>query len=230
VKVKYLAHSSFLLTASDGTRIVTDPYKPGAFGGAIKYGPITETADYATVSHDHLDHNNVAELPGKPVAIGPSQEPRAEGQEAEPRIRAKAGGVMIAGFDSFHDAEQGAQRGRNIIFVFEDAGLRVAHLGDLGHLPKEQAKAIGRVDVAFIPVGGYFTIDPTEAAETAELLGARVVIPMHFATGSTNMPIVGVEEFTKGRANVKQLGGCEVEVTAGTLPKSQEVWVLKHSL
>jgi len=213
VKVKWLAHSAFLLTASDGTRIVTDPYKPG---DRITYGPITEPADFVTVSHDHFDHNDVAGVPGKPKAI------RASGSH-------KASGVSVTGFDCFHDDEGGARRGKNIIFVFEDAGLRVAHLGDLGHVPTEQAKAIGRVDVALIPVGGFFTIDPMAAHRTAELLRTRVVIPMHYKTGKLGLPIVGEEEFTRGHANVKRLG-TEVEVSIGSLPATPEIWVLEHAL
>jgi L-ascorbate metabolism protein UlaG (beta-lactamase superfamily) len=217
MRIKYLGHAAFLLTASDGTRIVTDPYQPGAFRGGIIYGPIGEPADFVTVSHDHLDHNDTAGVPGKPKAI------RSSGSH-------KAGGVSVAGFDCFHDDKGGAQRGRNVIFVFEDAGLRLAHLGDLGHLPVEQARAMGRIDVALVPVGGYFTIDAETAHKTAELLGARVVIPMHFKTGKANMPVAGVEDFLKDRANVKRVGGSEVEVNAGSLPASPEIWVLEHAL
>lgn len=213
MRIKWLAHSAFLLTASDGTRIVTDPYKPG---GGIAFGPITEPADFVTVSHDHFDHNDVAGVPGKPKAI------RTSGSHM-------AGEVSVTGFDSFHDDKRGAQRGKNIIFVFEDAGLRVAHLGDLGHVPTEQAKAIGRVDVALIPVGGFYTIDPATAHRTAELLGARVVIPMHYKTGKLGLSIVGVDEFTRGRANVKRFG-VEVEVAADKLPSAPEIWVLEHAL
>jgi L-ascorbate metabolism protein UlaG (beta-lactamase superfamily) len=217
VKVKWLGHSAFLLTASDGTRIITDPYQPGAFQGAISYGPITERADFVTVSHNHLDHNHVKGVPGEPKTI------RSAGTR-------KAGAVTVFGFESFHDSEQGVQRGGNIIFVFEDAGLRVAHLGDLGHVPVKQAAAMGRVDVLLLPVGGHFTIGPEEARKTVELLAARVIIPMHFATGRTKMPISGAEEFTGGMPNVKRVGASETEITADTLPATPEVRVLEHAL
>ncbi len=213
MRIKWLGHSAFLLTASDGTRIVTDPYRPD---GEIAYGRITERADFVTVSHNHFDHNDVAGVPGSPRVI------RSSGSH-------KAGGVSISGFDSFHDDVAGIRRGKNIIFVFEDGGLRVAHLGDLGHVPTEQAGAIGRVDVALIPIGGYFTIDPAGAQRTAELLQARVVVPMHYKTAKCSLPIVGVEEFTHGRANVKRFG-TEVEVSADGLPTGPEIWVLKYAL
>jgi L-ascorbate metabolism protein UlaG (beta-lactamase superfamily) len=213
VKLKWLGHSAFLLTASDGTRIITDPYQPDH---GITYSPINEPADFVTISHDHSDHNHVAGVPGEPTVIRSSRSQRA-------------GGVSVAGFDCFHDDERGAQRGKNTVFVFEDAGLRVAHLGDLGHVPTERVKAIGKVDVVLIPVGGFYTIDPAAAHKTVELLGARVAIPMHFKTAKCSLPIVGVEEFTRGHANVKRLG-TEVEVKIGSLPASPEIWVLEHAL
>jgi L-ascorbate metabolism protein UlaG (beta-lactamase superfamily) len=217
MRIRWFGHAAFLLTASDGTRIITDPYQPGCFGGAITYGPIKEQADFVTISHNHLDHNYTADLPGKPRTI------RSSGIS-------KAGGVSVTGFDCFHDEASGDQRGKNIIFVFEDAGLRVAHLGDIGHVPTEQAKEMGRIDVALVPVGGYFTIDAAAAHDTASLLKARIVVPMHYKTAKTNMPIVGVEEFTRGRSNVKKVGGPEAEVTADGLPGQPETWVLEHAL
>ena len=217
MRVKWLGHSAFLLTATDGTRIVTDPYKPGCFNCAVNYGPIREAAGFVTVSHNHLDHNYVADLPGKLRAF------RSAGER-------KAGGVTVTGFDCFHDENSGRDRGANVVFVFEDAGLRFAHCGDLGHVPTAQAQAIGRVDVLLVPVGGHFTIGPNEAHETVRLLGARVTIPMHFKTSKTDMPIVGVEEFLKGQGNVKRAGKSEIELTPATLPDAPTIIVLEHAL
>jgi L-ascorbate metabolism protein UlaG (beta-lactamase superfamily) len=183
----------------------------------VNYGPITERADFVTVSHDHLDHNYTHDLPGSPKAFRSAR-------------GGSAGAVSITGFETFHDESRGRERGGNVVFVFEDGGLRLAHLGDLGHIPAEQAKAIGTVHVALVPVGGHFTIGPDQAHRTAALLRARVIIPMHFATEKTNMPITGVEQFTKGQGNVRLLKTSEVEVTLEGLPESPEIWILEHAL
>ena len=70
---------------------------------------------------------------------------------------------------SEHDQVAGTQRGPNTIFVFDLDGIRVAHFGDFGQrsLRPEQASAIERVDLAFVPVGGGPTIGSEEAAEIA---------------------------------------------------------------
>ena len=218
MRLKWLGHSAFLLTASDGTRIVTDPYVPGSFNGDIQYGPIRETADAVTVSHHHQDHDGTAGLPGRPKVI--------EGSGSF-----KAGSVSITGVESFHDDNQGARRGRNTVFVFDADGLRVCHCGDLGHvLSDNQVAAIGKVDVLLVPVGGTFTVDAAGARRVAARLGARVTIPMHFKTDKLSFGIDGVEGFTRGQANVKRLNQTEVELGADKLPPSPETWVLEHAL
>ena len=66
MKIKYLAHASFLITSDKGTRIVTDPYETS---DGLKHGAIKETADIVTVSHEHGDHNNAAAVEGKPKVV-----------------------------------------------------------------------------------------------------------------------------------------------------------------
>jgi len=218
MRIKWLGHSAFLLTASDGTRIITDPYVSGSFDGNIKYGSIREAADAVTVSHHHQDHDGVSGLPGKPNVF--------EGEGSS-----EAGSVSITGIETFHDDNKGARRGRNTVFVFEAEGLRVCHCGDLGHvLTPQQAAAIGRVDVLLVPVGGTFTVDAAGARKVAAQLAARVTIPMHYKTDKLGFSITGVGEFTRGQANVRRLGQAEVELSTAKLPVAPEVWVLEHAL
>ena len=63
MKIKYLGHSSFLLTESTGTSILTDPY------GSIGFRLPRVKADAVTVSHSHYDHNNVRGVDGLPVIL-----------------------------------------------------------------------------------------------------------------------------------------------------------------
>ena len=218
MKLRWLGHSAFLLTAADGTSVITDPYLPGSFSGQLKYGPIRETAHAVTVSHHHQDHDGVSRLPGEPSVFD--------------RAGAfKAGSITITGFDTYHDENSGAERGHNVVFVFEADGLRVCHCGDLGHvLTVEQAAAIGKVDVLLVPVGGTFTVDAAAAHEVAGQLAARITIPMHYKTDKLGFDIDGVEAFTQGEQNVKLIGRAEVEVSTDKLPPAPEIWVLEHAL
>jgi len=218
VRIKWLGHSAFLLTAADGTSVITDPYVPGSFSGQIRYDPINETADAVTISHHHHDHDGVSHVPGKP-------------QVFEGTGTFKVGSISITGFETFHDANQGAGRGRNTVFVFEADGLRFCHCGDLGHvLAAPQVAAIGRVDVLLVPVGGTFTVDAAAAHRVAEQLAARVIIPMHYKTEKLGFGIAGIDDFTQDRANVKRVGASEVELNADKLPPKPEIWVMEHAL
>lgn len=73
--------------------------------------------------------------------------------------------------------------GKNIIFAWKMDGLRLCHLGDLGHLLEEATvKGIGRVDVLMVPVGGVYTIDAAGALKVVEQLKPRLILPMHYRT------------------------------------------------
>ena len=63
MKITWLGHASFLIETADGTRVVTDPFEAGSYGGAVGYAPIEERADLVTVSHEHPDHLDPDTLP-----------------------------------------------------------------------------------------------------------------------------------------------------------------------
>ena len=215
MKIKWLGHASFLITSEDGLRIVTDPY---SVGGGINYGRIEETADVVTVSHKHYDHDNVASVKGKPEIV---DTPGAT----------KVKGIDFKGFASYHDEAAGKQRGPNIILCFTLDGMRICHLGDLGHqLEGSKTAEIGKVDILLIPVGGLFTIDAKVATTVCEALNPKVVIPMHYKTARCDYPIAGVDDFLKGRKNVRRLDASETEFKKDQLSSDTETVVLNHAL
>ncbi len=215
MKIKWLGHASFLITSDTGTKIITDPY---ATGSGIKYGEITESADIVAVSHDHSDHNNMAAVRGKPEVV------RGTGIT-------KVKGVEFKGIPSYHDEAGGSQRGKNTIFCFEMDGIRVCHLGDLGHqLSDKQASELGEIDILLMPVGGYYTIDAKVATQVGNQLKPKVIIPMHFKTDKCGFPISGVDEFLKGKEEVKKLNASEVEFKQAELPPTTQIIVLKPAL
>ena len=216
MKIEWLGHASFLITAEDGTRIITDPY---ATGGSIKYGKIDKAADIVTMSHEqHDDHNNPRTIKGKPEII------TGVGSRTVKRIE-------IKGVKSFHDNAGGRQRGPNTIFCFTVDGIRVCHLGDLGHeLNDRQVAELGAVDILLIPVGGFYTIDAETATWICERLKPRVVIPMHYRTAKCTMPISEAEDFLRGKTKVKRINASEIQFPKEELPAATEIVVLKHAL
>ena len=131
----------------------------------------------------------------------------------------------------FHDKAKGAQRGGNIVFCFTVDGVKLCHLGDLGHLPDDAVMAkLSDVDVLLAPVGGTFTIDADEAWQIVEKIKPKVVIPMHFKTEKLSFDLAGVERFTADKPDVIQAGSAEVELSRETLPTEPRIIVLEHAL
>ena len=214
MRITYYGHSSFLVEAQDGTRIILDPYRHGAFDGALRYKPIDEPADVVLASHEHDDHGATDTIPGRPqIFVHP--------------VAAKVGGVQILGIEVDHDEAGGSKRGKNTIVVLDDSDLRLAHLGDLGHpLEGDTVKKIGPVDILLVPVGGFFTIDHKEAAAVVEALAPRVVLPMHYKTDEVDFPIVPVDQFLATQTTVRHETGATLELTKATLPNQRTTVVL----
>ncbi len=214
MKVKWLGHSSFLITADDGTRIITDPY--GDYPG-LRYEPIEEAADIVVVSHEHGDHVG-AKIKGNARLV--------KGAVCE-----KVKEIEFKGLVTYHDTSKGSERGASTVFCFTVDGLRICHLGDLGHeLSGAEISEIGQVDVLAIPVGGLFTIDALTASGICNQIKPKVIIPMHYSNDKCDFPISGVEEFLKGKANVKRMDDSEMELSKDNLPQETEIVVLKHAL
>lgn len=224
MKIKWLGHACFLITANDGTKIMTDPYQPGGFGGAIKYGKFTEPVDIVTVSHEHADHNYVKGIPGTPHIV--------KGESTKTFMGTKpVKEIVFKGIASYHDNSKGAERGKNTIFYFTVDNISICHLGDLGQiLPENTIQQLLPTDVLLIPVGGYFTIGPNEATEIVNALKPRIVIPMHYKTEKVDFPISGVDEFLQNKTNVKRIKGSEIELEKHTLPEQTEIIVLEPAL
>ena len=164
-----MGHSSFKIKGKN-TSIVTDPFDPGMVG--VKF-PKTE-ADIVIVSHNHDDHNKAAQVEGvRKVLDTPGEY--------------EIGGTSFIGLPSYHDSEKGADRGKNTIFVIEMDGLRLCHLGDLGHkLDEGTLEEIGNIDILFVPVGGVYTIDAKLASELVTEIEPKIIIPMHYWDESLN--------------------------------------------
>ncbi len=196
MKIRYLGHSCFQLTESTGTSIVTDPY------GDIGFDMPGATANAVTVSHDHYDHSNVAAVKGDPVVID------KEGQY-------ELDGVEISAIRSFHDSENGAKRGENLIFKFRMDGVEVCHLGDLGEeCSSSLIEALLPVHVLLIPVGGTYTIDAEQAKEYVDRIMPSIVIPMHYKTKGLDMDIDKADEFLDlfDSEEIEEADGCEIEL------------------
>jgi len=185
--------------------------------------------DLVTVSHEHSDHNAVSLADGSPIVLkGLAGNDWAKIDQTIKGVRVRTVGV-------YHDDTQGSQRGKNAVFVFDVDGLRLAHLGDLGHtLSPEQIKDIGPVDVILIPVGGFYTVDGKAATEVVNQLDPKIVIPMHYKTADLSPSLAGrlapVDDFIKAMGNTATVSevGQTITLERGKLPASRTIMVMKY--
>jgi L-ascorbate metabolism protein UlaG (beta-lactamase superfamily) len=187
MEITYLGHSAFRLKGKTGT-VVTDP-----FLASVGFKLPAVKADVVTISHAHDDHNAVAAVEGTTT----HPRPYLINQAGEYEV----GGITVFGYPTWHDAEEGKQRGRNIIYSIFVDDIHVLHLGDLGHeLAHDLIENMPDVDVLLCPVGGEFTLGVGAAIDVIHDVEPGVVIPMHYRTdqhSDTFAKLATVEEFMK---------------------------------
>lgn len=214
MEITWLGHAAFKLRGKS-TSIVTDPFSPQMIG--FKFPKVE--ADVVTVSHEHEDHNQVQLVDGNPFVISGAGEYEVKG-------------VSVLGVSCFHDASGGSERGRNTVYLIVIDGLRVCHLGDLGHkLTSDQLEELEGVDILLVPVGGVYTLGPQEAAEVVLQLEPKIIIPMHYKTPGLNPQIFeklsGVEKFVE-KLGEPTLNQPKLVVTNQTLPEEKQVVILER--
>ncbi len=208
--ISWLGHSCFRIRGTQAT-VITDPYSPD-----LGYSLGKPIARIATVSHQHQGHAYVQGIGGEPkVVTGPGEY--------------EISGVLIIGMATFHDGEEGRNRGKNTAYLIEVDEVSVCHLGDLGHvLTTEQVEEIGNVDVLLLPVGGVSTINAPMAAEVVRQLEPKVVVPMHYKTEALNWELEPVDRFLK-EMGIKEINSQpKLSLTKANLPASTQVFLLDY--
>jgi L-ascorbate metabolism protein UlaG (beta-lactamase superfamily) len=209
--IRWLGHAFAEFTTADGRVVLFDPWTKDDGNPAATVGNNDiEKADLVLVSHDHFDHvGSAAAICNKTGAFfgGPVQ--TVQRFINEKLIKEEQGvnfgfGYMVGGgveFDwvkvistpAFHSSDTGCALG-NIVTASD--GTRVYHAGDTS-LFSEMA-LYGRlypIDLAFLPIGGTFTMDAFQACEAVKMIKPKMVVPIHYAS----FPIIAqtADEFVR---------------------------------
>lgn len=173
VHVEWLGHAGFMFKA--GERVVyIDPYK-------VSHG---EKADLIMITHDHYDHCDPGSVSvlrkEETVVVAPkSCKDKLRGAvEVSPGQSITKKEVEIMAVPAYNVSKHFHPRGGGVGYVFTISGKRIYHAGDTDSIP--EMSNLGKLDLALLPVGGTYTMNPQEAAEAAQRIGAELTIPMHW--------------------------------------------------
>jgi L-ascorbate metabolism protein UlaG (beta-lactamase superfamily) len=220
ISLTWHGQSFFVLTTGNGTKIAFDPH------AMPEYGRQSVSAELVLISHLHNDHSQpeILETKDPKILFGLTTKDKRPNWNA---IDEKYKQTRIRTVGVYHDNEEGLRRGKNAIFIVETDGLKIAHLGDLGHLLSDrQIKEVGPVDILMIPVGGIYTINGEKAKEVVAQLKPRLyVVPMHYGTKVVDS-LQPVDEFIDGVKDVKKLEDTNTLTIPADLKLEKPVTVL----
>lgn len=197
MEVVFHGQSCIGITLDNGKSLLVDPFLSG--------NPLAKTsaeevqADYILLTHAHQDHildaASISKRTGAPIVAIPELAAYMGWQGAK-TLEMNMGGTVDLGFakatmfQAFHSSGIVIAEEQRIIYggmpagyVIEAEGIRFLHAGDTCLF--SDMSLIGRrlkPDVAFIPIGGHYTMGPEDALQAAEWYGAKLVVPIHYDT------------------------------------------------
>lgn len=186
-RLTWFGHSSFKIEIADRI-VLVDPWLDGNPTSPIKSSEITK-ADIIYVTHDHQDHlGDAFKICNRTdaVFVGTfelglyAQEngvKNVEGFNVGGSVEIR--GVKLTMVQAFHTSTRGIPTG----VVVEGEAKSVYHAGDTGLFGDMRfVGELHNLDVAMVPIGGYFTMDVRQAVEAVKLLNPKAVVPMHYKT------------------------------------------------
>jgi L-ascorbate metabolism protein UlaG (beta-lactamase superfamily) len=225
MKITWYGHACFRLEGRD-ISVVTDPYTPSKAGLA----PIREPADFVVMSSANDEAHSYPEMvSGTPVVVNALDALDAP-VDLTDQVTVSAVSALEGGTRETRPDDPKA----NAMYSLTIDGVTVCHMGDIGTpLTAEQAGAFaGRTDVLLALAGANLTIALADLDDAIELIGAPVVIPMHYFTPSIRYGVGPVEDFLARRAGdeIVLCSGSDVEILPSELPARRTIMVLQPAL
>jgi L-ascorbate metabolism protein UlaG (beta-lactamase superfamily) len=211
VAITFVGHATFLIESPGGTTVATD------YNDYVrpKIVPTIATMNKAHSTHYslHPDRGIAHVLRGWNPEGGPLHHDLNVG---DMHIRNVPTNIRDFGGGTEYDA--------NSIFIFETAGLCIAHLGHLHHpLAPEHLKQVGHADVLLVPVDGSYTLDTPGMMEVIDAIRAPLILPMHyFGAWTLNRFLDGARD----KYEIDFSPGSTIEVSRASLPSRPKILIL----
>ncbi len=211
VRLTFIGHASFLIETPGGTTAITD-YND--------YMRMPLVPVIATMNKAHSTHYSTHPDPGIRRLL---RGWRVEGDQ--PRWDVTEGDLHVRNVPTnIRNWEGGTEMEGNSIFIFEVAGLCIAHLGHLHHrLTPDHLNEIRHVDVVLAPVDGSYTLGVQGMLETVLTLRAPLTVPMHMFGPST---LARFLDLAREKFDIRNAGSNSVEISRASLPNRPTILVL----
>ncbi len=175
--IKWYGHASIMIKAEK--IIYIDPFE-------LSSG--TEKADIILITHEHYDHfspEDIKKIQKENTVIVSTSDVIAkvkeEKKEISPGKELEIYGVKIKAVPAYNIDKRFHPKERNWVgYIVEVNGVSVYHAGDTDFIP--EMKNLGKIDIAFLPVGGTYTMNAKEAAQAANTISPKVAIPIHWGS------------------------------------------------
>ena len=167
-KLLYQGHGSFRIVSTNGIVVFIDPYAGEGYD---------TPADIVLVSHQHADHNNIGRITQK---TGCTVITEKEALTGEKHNKFSLHGIEIEAVEARNKNHSPDQCVGYILVV---DGLKLYFSADTSKTAQMASFAPRKIDYAFLCCDGFYNMDPLEAAECAELIGAKHNVPVHMKPG-----------------------------------------------
>ena len=209
--IQWCGQSCFKLQTKD-TIAVINP-----FDKSSGLTPLRTRADIALISNSNPENNNTSTLKEDPFVIdGPGEYERM--------------GVVIKGISSYQDGKEGTIKGANTIYIINIEGIKICHLGDLGHaLSPKQIERINGVDILLAPVGEkYISVD--KVTNIISEIEPRMIIPMYYQVPKVKEKLASVDKFLKEMGTKQEKVLPKLVIKKKNLPTEEtSIQILSHS-
>lgn len=199
IEIIRLNHDAFKIKGSKVVYI--DPFKINE----------KQRADYILVSHNHYDHLSMEDikklLDNKTVIIASVNCEDLKNLKSNKIIFLRPGEkyddeIKVEAVFAYNINKNFHPKPYNGIgFILSTDGKRIYHAGDTDLIP--EMRNLKNIDVALLPVSGTYVMTAQEAAQAAEIIKPKLVIPMHYGSiVGSKQDALKFKELYKGKSEI----------------------------
>ena len=173
VKLLYQGHSSFRLTAKNGTVIYIDPFAGNGYD---------LPADVVLITHQHGDHNQINLVTrNKDCTVITNDDALKGGKHNTFAVK----GIQVEAVEAGNKNHSSQEC---VGYIINIDGIKLYHPGDTSKTTQMETFPEKNLDYALLPCDGSYNMDAKEAAECAKIIGAKHTIPIHTGPFENGVP------------------------------------------